>query len=350
MLTKPIRIYSQKPNNIFYGLGCPRCSGNVVYPGKTDIATVAPWMVEMLADKDDAYKYTFCSHQVIDFKCKYCGKILPNSIQEVYRYKHFTCPACSDGVSYPNKVMNIVLKNLNILYKQEYRIDEYSYRYDFYIPHIETIVEMHGRQHYDEWTLGNVSLEERRIIDKNKYDLAIQNGIKKYVTIDCRNTDFNYIKNNIINSALLELINIHDVDWNKCEMESCKSIVVKSATMYNDGMRIGEIAKQLSFSIDAIRKYLKQATSAGLCVYVPDRGGMTRAHDVLCLNDMVVYTPQTCKSVYGVHWSNVLACCKDPSRTTGKDPKTGQRLKWAFADEYGVVDMQKTTYDNKVHI
>lgn len=328
------RLWMPKPNNILHGSGCPRCSGRVVYPGKTDIATVAPWMIELLADKDDAYRYTFCSHQIIDFKCKDCGRILPNRIQDIYNYQHLTCPTCSDGVSYPNKVMGVVLKNLNISYLREYKIDRHPYRYDFYIPHIETIVEMHGAQHYDEWTLGDVPLEDRRIIDKIKRDLAIQNGVKKYIIIDCRNTDFNYIKNNIMESDLSELINMYGIDWKKCEMESCKSFVVKSAEMYNEGMRIGEIAKQLSLSVDVIRKYLKQATSAGLCTYVPDCGGMKRTHDALCLNDMIVYTPQTCMSVYGVYWSNVFACCKGNLKTAGKDPKTGERLKWVFADEY----------------
>ena len=52
--------------------------------------------------------------------------------------------------------------------------------YDFYIPELEAIIEVHGSQHYGQGfeKVGGRTLEEEQINDRLKEDLAKQNGIK----------------------------------------------------------------------------------------------------------------------------------------------------------------------------
>lgn len=44
--------------------------------------------------------------------------------------------------------------------------------------------------------------------------MALAHGIKNYFEIDCRNSDIGFIKNNIINSGLLEILNVKEKDIN----------------------------------------------------------------------------------------------------------------------------------------
>ena len=57
--------------------------------------------------------------------------------------------------------------------------------------------------------------------------MAIDNGIKleNYITIDCRKSDLEHIKNNIINSKLNEIFDLNEVDWVKIGQDSEKSLV-----------------------------------------------------------------------------------------------------------------------------
>ena len=43
------------------------------------------------------------------------------------------------------------------------------------------------------------NLKQEQLNDKYKYDYAIQNGIKNYIVIDARKSDFEFIRNSIIN-------------------------------------------------------------------------------------------------------------------------------------------------------
>ena len=70
-------------------------------------------------------------------------------------------------------------------------------------------------------------LKNQQENDKNKYELAINNGIKpsNYIVIDCRYSDLDFIKNNIINSRFNKIFDLSNIDWLKIGQDSEKSIV-----------------------------------------------------------------------------------------------------------------------------
>ena len=59
-------------------------------------------------------------------------------------------------------------------------------RYDFYVPSLNAIIEVHGAQHYEQGfdSIGGRSFEEERANDILKEKLAIDNGIKHYIVIN----------------------------------------------------------------------------------------------------------------------------------------------------------------------
>ena len=48
-------------------------------------------------------------------------------------------------------------------------------------------------------------------------ELALRNGIDEYIIIDCRKSNLNWIKNNILDSSLVNIFKLDDIDWELCD-------------------------------------------------------------------------------------------------------------------------------------
>ncbi len=70
------------------------------------------------------------------------------------------------------------LTNKKVKFIREYSIDKSKYRYDFYLPDYNLLIEYHGGQHYFpvEFWGGEEGLWERRFADRCKRSLARRNG------------------------------------------------------------------------------------------------------------------------------------------------------------------------------
>lgn len=63
--------------------------------------------------------------------------------------------------------------------------------------------------------------------------------------------------------------------------------------------------------------------------------GSSTARKVICLTTNEVFdTGKEASLHYGLARSNVNHCCRGEQKTAGKHPRTGERLKWMFYDEY----------------
>lgn len=200
------------------GVGCPYCASNPkVLKGFNDMWTTNPELASLLANPEDGYKYTQSSNKKADWRCPNCEDIIKNKVIGNINIRGLSCHRCNDGVSFPEKLMYLVLKELNIQFELQKKFKWSDNRiYDFYISSMNLIIETHGTQHYTKngfHTLGGRTLEEEQANDKYKYDMAIVNGINEYIVIDCRYSDFGFIKNNILNSRLAELFDLSKVDW-----------------------------------------------------------------------------------------------------------------------------------------
>ena len=185
--------------------------------------------------------------------------------------------------------MTSVLEQLNIEYIFQLTKTTFDWcedkRYDFYIPSLNTIIETHGIQHYEDcgWSKAKDVQENDRI----KYELALQNGIKDgdYVVIDCRYSDKEWVKNNILSSKLNELFDLEKrINWDKCEEFALKSNTVKEVCEYWSRKEEWETTKTLAevfgLSREAIIDYLKKGAGLGWCDYNADREKTKRSKSV----------------------------------------------------------------------
>ena len=267
--------------NLKNGNGCSCCSNKTVVKGINDIATTNPELVKYFVNKEDVCKYSNGSNKKVKLKCPNCGFEKEIKICDLY-YKGFSCLQCSDGISYPEKVMYNLLKQLNVefitQYSKTYTKWCKNYRYDFYfkLNNEEYIIETHGEQHYRNKIKFKRTLEEEQQNDKSKYDLATHNGItpENYIVIDCSKSDLEYIKNNIIKSRLSEIFDLTNVDWIKIGQDSEKSLVKEVCDYWkfhininNECLTSDDVCKIFNTTRNTIINYLKKGMKLGWCNY-----------------------------------------------------------------------------------
>lgn len=259
---------------INYNRGCPCCCHNpqVVVPEINSIKAKAPWMMKLGVSEEDSIKYTPCSNKKIEVTCPDCGRKKNISIDRINKYKSISC-TCGDGFSYPEKFMANTLIQLDVdfepqLTKKVFKWCE-DYRYDFYLPDYNMIIETHGEQHYRESNFKR-TLEEEQSNDRLKKELAFKNGINTYIEIDCRESVLEYIKNSIHNSKLNELFDLTNIDWLKCEEYALSNLVKEVCEYWNNKEEwetTTDVGRVFNLSKATIREYAKSGTKLNWCSY-----------------------------------------------------------------------------------
>ena len=291
----------------------------------------AQWMIGLGMSIEDAKKYTIGNHEKIEVKCPDCGKIKKIAPKTIYKTHSIQC-SCGDGISYPEKFLENVLIQLNVKYERQYKTDwSQNRRYDFYLLDANTIIEVHGGQHYRDTARGR-SLKEEQENDKLKEELAFKNGINNYIVIDCRESTLNWIKNNILNSKLNELFDLNRVDWNKCLEYSLKNKVKEICDYKKEHteLSVADLAKEFGMNKSTITKYLKQGTELGWCKY--DAKEEKRRSSILngkCRGKLVSQFTlegkfiKTYPSAYeaekqtGINYQCIGNCCRGKQKTAG---------------------------------
>lgn len=269
--------WSVSPNHLLQGRGCPICSNppKVIILGINTIWDTDRWMVDLGISEEDAKKYTRCSNKKITVKCPDCGKEKKIQISNIFQNKNISC-SCGDGKSYPEKFVFNLLEQLDIEFETEYSpswID--NKKYDFYIKDNSCIIETHGEQHYKQTSRrgkGVRTLQEEQANDKYKRDIALQNEIKHYIEINCRESNIDYIKSSILNSELSQLFDLSIINWNKCAEFANKNIVKEVCDYWNNKKEdetTSDIGKKFNLDRSSITNYLKKGIKLGWCYYNP---------------------------------------------------------------------------------
>lgn len=267
-------VFSTDYQNIKKHIGCPVCSKRVIVAGINDFNTTHKQLMKYLKNKEEGYVNFYGSAKKTICRCPECGYEKEMSFNALTE-KGFSCPNCSDGISFGEKYFASFLSQLNIPFETQ-KIFPWNYnkRYDFYIPSINTIIEIHGGQHYKQavgvW--NNQTLEDVQANDKQKQERAIENNIDNYIIIDVSRSSNSYIKNNIINSKFSELFDLSNIDWVRCHESTIKSKMFEACDLWNTGLTVKQVSDEMHLSTAAIRKYLKECRELGLCDYYPTQG------------------------------------------------------------------------------
>ena len=264
--------------HLLSGIGCSCCAKSVIVPYINDIYTTNPEFIKYFKYEEDTHKTTICSKKKFMMVCPFCGNEQMYSTNNLSA-NGFSCKRCGDGIPYGEKFVYSLLQSLNINFITQLSRTTFKwcekYKYDFYIPSINTIIEVHGRQHYfNEESAKNELYGYCHDVDITKENLAINNGIDNYIIIDCRKSNLQYIKESIINTILLQLLNvsINDIDWNECDKYTSKSFTIEVCDYKNNHPELSttDIGKVFHIARTTIQKYLQRGAELGICIYDKD--------------------------------------------------------------------------------
>ena len=299
------------------------------------LATTHPHLVSYFVNTEDAHGYKATSRRTVKLRCPDCGHEKTKMIKEFVEHG-VGCPYCSDGISYPEKYMANLFRNIGVDFKTQFTLDRGKHRYDFLVKGI--IVEVHGGQHYEEgYRIDSRSFEEERENDILKYDLAVLNGYeykKTYIVIDARSSDSSWIKQSVVNSGLLELLGskAEDVDWVEVEKGARGSLVKKVCDYYNSSTTVAQVTREFKFSRPTVDKYLRIGNELGWCNYStskakevkPVRGVHESSGDVVFFGSV-----SEAERLIGVARPGIRACCRGTAKTAG-----GYTWSYITKDEY----------------
>lgn len=251
---------------------CPYCSNQKVLIGYNDMWTTNPELAKLLADSEDGFKYMQTSERKIDWICQECNNVIKGKRIGNIKNRGLFCPSCSDNLSFPEKFMYSLLRvtGIDFIYNETLSWTN-NFRYDFYLPEYNWIIEVHGKQHYGSGfeALGGRTLVEEQENDNAKEQLARENGIDKYIIIDARIATTTHISLGISTSDLLHLIG-KNVDYVKIGQMANKTLVVEACDLWNSGIRNScEIAEKMRLERSTISSYLKRGAEIGWCDYCP---------------------------------------------------------------------------------
>lgn len=269
--------------NLKLGKGCGVCcpNPNKVLENVNSIYALDKYFASLFDNIEDSKKLTLHSGKKAILKCPNCGFIHDYRIANVSA-NGFSCKRCSDGLSIVEKFVNELLLQSKIDFYFHYSGFKWcknikhenpkisgNKEYDFYIPSLNTIIEVHGLQHYENkfGTIGSKSrnLTEECENDKIKKQLAEDNGIEHYIIIDGRYSNYDYISNSIKNSGVFKIV--ENVDFKECYKNSLRSSIVTVCKLYNELKNVNEIHKITKYKHDTIRKWLNKGNEIGICTF-----------------------------------------------------------------------------------
>ena len=261
-------------SHLLHGIGCSCCSKREVVPYINDVYTTNPEYIKYFKFLEDTHKTTSSSKKEFIMVCPFCGNEQLYTTEKLSSYG-FSCKMCGDGISYGEKFMYALLKEFDISfdYQASHKVLEWAkkYKYDFYIKSINTIIEIHGEQHYSDKNNFGVKCNNQKEIDEKKEKLSKENGISNYIVIDCSKSDLQYIKKSIIQSKILNILNIceNDIPWNKLDMYTSKSFLFTACEYKNANQELSsvDIAKIMRLSRTTVQKYLEKGRNLGICIY-----------------------------------------------------------------------------------
>ena len=259
-----LKICDNECNGMKYGK-----SGIVIYD-YNDSATTNPELIKYFPNPEDAKKYTAHSRQKVPLKCPECGKEKWMMLDTLSR-QGFSCDQCSDGISYPEKIMSLILSELNIKYQKQFKFDGFNYMYDFYLPEYNYIIEVHGKQHYNYSGFAR-TYEDEHENDMCKYDLAVLNGYeynKNFFIIDARESNIEYLKSSIEQCKIFKQFELTIIDWGKMDKNAQKSLKIDICKYWNEheNLTLKDLGKVFGIRKTTITDYLNWGNKNGLCVY-----------------------------------------------------------------------------------
>ena len=288
---------------------------------KLSLGYLYPKIAKMIAIKEndltfnDTYYILPKSGVLVFYRCNDCGMLSKNKKRICDIVNYYSCEFCSDGISIPNKFMANVLKQLKIDFITELNKSDFKwcgyFKYDFYLPRYNMIIEVNGEQHYKECSLTSRTLEQEQWNDLFKYKCA-KSHVDNYIVIDCRKSTLEWMKNNVI-KELSDYFNLSNINWELTWEESQKSLCIEAWELWNKNKSYTsvDIANILNVDRSTIHKYLKIGEEINKITYkrrMPKRMGNC---PIICITTKRPFVNiKEASDFYNCYSSGICKCCK----------------------------------------
>ena len=144
-----------------------------------------------VVNRGDLFNYRYSSRKYIQTVCPNCHIERRVRVADLKR-DTYSCTCSKSYSSFGERVTQAYLDVLEVDYIREYKFKSLGLkRFDFYLPEFNTVVEVHGIQHYQEVT-GYMCHKTTKQSDIEKRQFCKDNGIQ-YVEIDARRSTFKHI-------------------------------------------------------------------------------------------------------------------------------------------------------------
>ena len=264
-------------STLLNGNGCSCCAGKTVVENINSIWTTDRWMCNLGLSVEDAKTHTKRSNNKVFVVCPECNKKKEIIIANMYKHKSIGC-TCGDGFSYGHKYVYSMLKQNNIRFEDNVTFDWCKFKdykedkirtgeYDFVLEDIKIIIEIDGGFHRKDNEMNGQTKEESQYIDDMKDKLAKQNG---YEVIRIYYNDDFKIKDNLLKSDIVKIINLNNIDWEECERFALSNRVIEICKYWNDKKEnetTSDLELIFKISRNTIAEYLKKGTELGWCNY-----------------------------------------------------------------------------------
>lgn len=224
-----------------------------------------PELIEYFVNREDAHCASH-SHSDVMLRCPCCGKTYISTPYKLFRNLNKCCDSCSDGISYPEKMMMAILNQLGVEYDRQYSpewANKYKYDFEFTFNGIDYIIEMDGELGHGHkvHAKSKRTAEELVEIDRKKDALASEHGFT-LIRIDCaykNKNRLNYIKTQCT-KELGYIFDLSNIDWQECHKSATNSLIRSVIDVYNSGNKVvNNIAEIVHIKPRTVIKYLLEA-------------------------------------------------------------------------------------------
>ena len=340
--------YKMKCSNFYNNQRCPYCHRKKIHY-KDSLAYNYPNIAKMIAIKEnnltfeDCYKIS-CTSGSYYCKCLDCGNITDKKIRlGNIIFQGFSCSICSDGISIPNKFMANIFKQLNIDFMTELNKSDFEwcgyFKYDFYLPKYNIIIEINGEQHYKECDKFKRNLFEEQMNDLFKYKCA-KSHVDNYIVIDCRYSELEWMKENIT-KELNGYFDLSNIDWELAWEKSQNSKVIECCKLWSNNLNTLDISHKMNLNQTTVIKYLKIGSELNLCNYSvklsrdkanKKNSGKNNKNSkkVICITTKRIFDNASLGAkYYNINRRCITNCCNKSQKYAGK-LKNGTKLVWRY--------------------
>lgn len=260
--------------------------------------------------------------------CKNCRFEKQMSIYNFVN-RGFVCPYCSGGVLFPERFTTALLDELGFEYETQKMFEGKNWRFDFYIPNLNLIIEVHGGQHFNNaWS----SIQDVVANDREKR-LFIKNELcLNYSAVDVSISEPYYAWSMLEQSALSDYM--ENMDYEKVIQRCNDSIVDKNYNDviedYKEGVSLCELVKKYDVPC-SILKYRLRKTSIYKNTHSSDS---SKQKQVICVTTGEEFgSIQEVVRQTGIGSSHISRCCNRKAKSAGKTPD-GRKRVWKYLEDY----------------